>query len=619
MQSKYLKYIIYEFYGFAIILAILLFSADSNQDFKVISTNDYTIENYDIDMIVKEENKFDIIETITVNFNVYKHGIERIIPLKNYIIRNDGTKSNNKAKITDIKVSEKATLSTDKGQKVLKIGTEDKTYIGKHSYIIKYTYDIGKDPLNNEDELYFNLVGNQWDTSINNIKFKIKMPKSFDESLLGFSSGYIGSTNNANVSYNVSGNTITGYLIGKLNAGQALTIRLSLPEGYFVGARNNKEYDNFLIIFSLLCLLISYIIWIKYGKNDKIIETVEFYPPNGFNSAEVGFLYKGTADTESVISLLIYLANAGYLSIEETEKQEIFGKSKGFKITKIKEYNGNNENEKLFFDGLFEKTSSVTESDLYNKFYLIVNKIKDNLNSKENKKKIFEESSQKKKKWIIVMLSIIGLLFIVKPSIEYFGILEAISEHGLLGLVLLTAFNIKVFKNIKINTVKFIIFKIICFSLPYFLFIKLIDNLIMGSVGIIISIVLIVLLKMMPKRTSYGCEMLGKLKGLKRFLETAEKNQLEDLVSKNPEYFYNILPYTYALDISDVWMNQFETIAIKAPNWYHSSYDFNMSSFKESLSTTMSNVYNAVPSKSSNKSGGGSAGRGSGGGGGRSW
>lgn len=63
---------------------------------------------------------------------------------------------------------------------------------------IKYTYNIGKDPVKNADELYFNLIGDEWDTVINNISFKITMPKSFDKSLLGFSSGQTGSTNSSN-------------------------------------------------------------------------------------------------------------------------------------------------------------------------------------------------------------------------------------------------------------------------------------------------------------------------------------------------------------------------------------------------------------------------------------
>ena len=91
--------------------------------------------------------------------------------------------------------------------------------------------------------------------------------------------------------------------------------------------------------------------------------------------------------------------------------------------------------------------------------------------------------------------------------------------------------------------------------------------------------ILCIFIKIMPKRTKYGNELFGKVKGFKRFLETAEKPQLEGLVEQNPEYFYNILPYTYALGVSQIWMKQFETIALKAPDWYDFEGDFNMNEF----------------------------------------
>ena len=147
-----------------------------------------------------------------------------------------------------------------------------------------------------------------------------------------------------------------------------------------------------------------------------------------YNSAEVGFLYNGSADTEGIISLLIYLANKGYIEIEETEEKMLFSKSKGFKITKLKEYDGNNESEKMFFDGLFKSTStnSVTSLDLYNNFYIILNMIKSKLNSKANKNKIFTKASRSKVKYIILMAIAIFILITVKPIIEYSGIGELI-------------------------------------------------------------------------------------------------------------------------------------------------------------------------------------------------
>ena len=409
---------------FIIIMCFILLIP--NQSLAVMETNEYTIQSYHINMIVNEDNTFDITENITAYFNIEKHGIYRKIPLKNSITRTDGSKSNNRAKITDIDVSEKYTTSNENGYKVIKIGNPHQILTGKQSYTIKYKYNIGKDPLKNADELYFNLIGDQWDTSISNVSFTITMPKSFDKSLLGFSSGEMGSTDSSNVTYSVNGNSITGSTINTLSAGQALTVRLTLPEGYFAQASSNIDmFSIFVIILCAIFILIADRLWAKYGKDEQVVETVEFYPPDGYNSAEVGFLYNGSVDTKEIISLLIYLANQGYLKIEE-QRQGISKKSKGFRITKIKEYDGNNEYEKLFFNGLFKRRIpgsvnmiSVTSADLYDNFYTTLNRIKSRINSKENKNEIFESSASSKGKYLILMIIAIFILITVKPVIEY--------------------------------------------------------------------------------------------------------------------------------------------------------------------------------------------------------
>ena len=662
MKKQYLKYI------FVIILSFILFAPN-----KVEAANDYTITSYNIDMIVNEDNTFDITETITAYFNVLKHGIFRKIPLKNTVKRLDGTKSNNRAQISNISVSEDYTISNESGYKVIKIGDANKTIRGSHTYTIKYTYNIGKDPLKDADELYFNLIGDEWDTSINNVTFNVKMPKEFDKTLLGFSSGYTGSTNNSNVIYAVSGNTITGGVNSMLTSGESLTIRLSLPEGYFVGA--GHKIDGFCVFVIILCLvfiLIADRLWRKYGKDEQVIETVEFYPPEGYNSAEIGYLYEGRASNESIISLLIYLADKGYLKIEETEEKVLFSKSNGFRITKLKEYDGDNEVERIFFYGLFsgssyknvniskakeimkeaklqgekisfqdaldmsaestKSTESVTESDLYNEFYVTLNRIASKLNSKENKNRIFEKASTGKGKWLIFMIIAIFILITVKPLLEYYGgeglamlpfalIFPGAGFSVLFGMVFgKTPIPLKIFGLIwgsGFGGIPWAFIVLPCLLQNTFYLMTYI-------LGVICIAVLIMFIKIMPKRTPFGNEMLGKIRGFKRFLETAEKPQLESLVMENPEYFYNILPYTYALGVSDTWISQFESIALQAPDWYDSSTGFNTHTFGTFMRTTMASattVMSSSPSSSSSggSSGGGSSGGGSGGGGGGSW
>lgn len=607
------------------ILSFILISFLPNNSYAV---TDYVINSYDINVKVNENNTFDITETITANFYTRKHGIIRTIPLKNTIERLDGSTSTNRVKITNLQVNNEYSKSNSNGNLAIKIGNQDTYVTGLQKYVIKYTYDIGVDPVKDADEFYYNLIGTEWDTRISNVSFSITMPKEFDASSLGFSSGRYGYTDSNSVSYSVNGNTISGIYTDTLPAGNGLTVRLTLPDNYFVGARNNNTDYYIIIGISLVIVFIAFILWLLFGKDKPVIETVEFYPPEGYNSAELAFLYKGETDDKAIVSLLIYLASKGYLSIKETENKALFASTKDFTIYKLKEYDGTNEIEKLFFDGLFRTRSSVTSSDLTNRFYITVNRIKKLLNKKENKTKIFDKKSLKLKKLIIPMMLIIFILITVKPFYDTGMLSElpvALIFPGIGFSLMISILTSSSPKSAKI----FIIFWGLLFGgIPLFMILPIIFSTSISAItyfiGILCIIVLYVFRKIILKRTPFGLEILGKIKGFKRFLETAEKDQLEAMVEKEPEYFYNILPYTYALDVSDKWVEQFENIAVEPPSWYYSSTAFSVHSFGTFMNSTMTRVNTSMTSRPSSSgsggsSGGGFSGGGSGGGGGSSW
>ena len=607
------------------ILSFILISFLPNNSYAV---TDYVINSYDINVKVNENNTFDITETITANFYTRKHGIIRTIPLKNTIERLDGSTSTNRVKITNLQVNNEYSKSNSNGNLAIKIGNQDTYVTGLQKYVIKYTYDIGVDPVKDADEFYYNLIGTEWDTRISSVSFSITMPKEFDASSLGFSSGRYGYTDSDSVSYSVNGNTISGIYTDTLPAGNGLTVRLTLPDNYFVGARNNNTDYYIIIGISLVIVFIAFILWLLFGKDKPVIETVEFYPPEGYNSAELAFLYKGETDDKAIVSLLIYLASKGYLSIKETENKALFASTKDFTIYKLKEYDGTNEIEKLFFDGLFRTRSSVTSSDLTNRFYITVNRIKKLLNKKENKTKIFDKKSLQLRGFIIPMMLIIFILITVKPFYDTGMLSElpvALIFPGIGFSLMISILTSSSPKSAKI----FIIFWGLLFGgIPLFMILPIIFSTPVSAItyfiGILCIIVLYIFRKIILKRTPFGLEILGKIKGFKRFLETAEKDQLEAMVEKEPEYFYNILPYTYALDVSDKWVEQFENIAVEPPSWYYSNTAFSVHSFGIFMNSTMTRVNTSMTSRPSSSgsggsSGGGFSGGGSGGGGGSSW
>ena len=94
------------------------------------------------------------------------------------------------------------------------------------------------------------------------------------------------------------------------------------------------------------------------------------------------------------------------------------------------------------------------------------------------------------------------------------------------------------------------------------------------------------------------------------------------MVEQDPTYFYDILPFTYVLGVSDKWIKKFETISMQAPSWYDSPNAFDVVYFNSFINRTMASasiVMSSSPASSSPSTGGGFSGGGSGGGGGGSW
>lgn len=626
-------------YLFTFLVTIFLFIDVAGAEEINYSNSEYIINNYHIDIKVNEDNSFDITENIGAHFYVNKHGIYRKIPITNKIEREDGTTSNNRVKISNVNVNNTYVTSREDGNFVIKIGNANSTVTGSQKYNISYNYNIGKDKLKNNDEFYFNLIGTEWDTSIQNVTFKITMPKEFDETLLGFTVGSYGSVDTEGVNYTVNGNVITGSYSGTLLSGEGLTVRLTLEDGYFSEAVSNFMFiEKMMFIIPLICVIISFLIWFKHGRDEKPIETVEFYPPENLNSLELGFVYKGEVENKDVISLLIYLANKGYISIEKPKNEGLLSFGNNFKIVKQKEYDGNNDAERMFLNGLFMKKSifssssafEVNELELRNSFYSTIDRILLKTNNKENKWKIFTKNSLKKKTLILLMILLTIITIVFVPTFSY-GSIE------MLPMTLFLTFFYSIFyyvifvkSKLSFGTIFagiFIIFHSLVFfsSMPVGMAIANDSFYLYAAIfGIICVIIMVIFLKIVPKRNEYGSKLLGRVEGFKNFLETAEKTQLETQVLNNPKYFYDILPYTYVLGVSDKWIEKFESIAIIEPDWYHGTSTFSVHNFGSFMNSTMRSAQSSMSSRPSSSSsggssGGGRSGGGSGGGGGGSW
>ncbi len=587
--------------------------------------NGYEITSYDVTMDVGIDNVISITEKIDIFAEYDKHGIIRNIPKEVELNRADGSSSNYRAIISNLSVSEEYSTDNENGELAIKIGDPDRTFTGAHSYVISYDYKIGRYNSEGFDELYYNIIGTNWDTTIDNVTFTINMPVEFDPSLIGFSHGGYSSYSDEDIEYEVNGATITGRYLGTLDSYEGLTIRTELPDEYFVEPVLKFDvYTAFMLFLPLLTLAYAFIVYLKFGKEYPTVEPVTFYPPAGMNSAEVGFAYKLSSESNDIMSLLIFLADKGYVKITDQTNGR-YKKLDSIYITKLREYDGENKIEKMFMEGLFKSKDTVTVSDLQYKFYTTVQKIKTSITSTKNTAKIRESIPGWRVLIIIVLTLASFVLLVFRPIKECFGF-----DDGSIAILFPAIALLITLVSSLMNGGKVMLFiyawsfffggVIACIQIPQaYLYSPFYIP--YGITGFVCIVLVHFCLKALPRRTQFGNKLYGEIKGFRRFLQYAEKPKLEELVNENPSYFYDVLPYTYVLGLSNKWIKKFETIVQTTPDWYEGAGGYMaFSTFMSStMSSSMRSMSSSPSSGGSGGGGGGFSGGGGGGGGGSSW
>jgi uncharacterized membrane protein len=289
-------------------------------------------------------------------------------------------------------------------------------------------------------------------------------------------------------------------------------------------------------------------------------------------------LIDGKPDMRDITSTIVDLAVRGYVHITETKDEHLFGlfSSKDYTFTLKKtrnEWTGLKAHERELLDALFEGSSSVTLSDLKNKFYKHLPKLRNGLYGNLVSDGFYTGRPDR-----VRSLYVIGGVA--------FGLIVAFGSATLMGWL-----------GMQPGA---------------------------GIIAGILSGVIVVLFGwFMPSRTAQGTRQLEKVLGFREFLSRVESDRLDRMV-KTPEMFEKFLPFAMALGVEETWAKAFEGIYKDPPSWYtgpSGMHTFRPSTFASNLgvmSTQAASVMASAPRSSggSGFGGGGSSGGGFGGGGG---
>ena len=466
------------------------------------------------------------------------------------------------------------------------IGNKEKyVSVGYHEYQVTYQVDHVLGLFDDFDEIYWNINGNGWEFTIEEISAEVHLPNG--ASLVRFD-GYSGSYGSTAKDFKAV-ETENGVKYEGTKAyyeHENLTIAVAWDKNHLIYPTAFESFMYWLKSFMVWIIsgiglivgfLFNYKTWKKHGKDPKPGVIIPlFYAPEGFSPAECAYLGNEGRTTNTMFgATLMSLATQKYLKIEAETTGTIFKQSR-YTISKMEAPKSPkkelNPIEARFLKTFFGARDIVTiEKGTYNPGLQTVSSI---LNSSIDKKQnniYFKRNTKLKSRQFLVPLvvAVLGGL-----SLFLFGGFIGILIGAVVGLFGMNA----------------------VFSRLY------------------------------EQPTREGRKKMDEILGFGMYMKYADKERIKLLnpPTMNFTHFEENLAYAIALGIAEQWAGQFDPGELQdfragSMPYYHGMMFHNFNDFTQDLSSTISSASTPPSSSGSGSGGGGFSGGGGGGGGGGGW
>ncbi|MEZ4502364.1 MAG: DUF2207 domain-containing protein [Dehalococcoidia bacterium] len=594
--------------GLVVVASVLLLDSMP----RAAAQSSEVIHGYDVVIRVEDDGSMVVDETIEYDFgSAQRHGILRDIPVRlRYDDRYD--------RVYDLDVLEVSASPGTPAQYQeehpgggllrLRIGDPDQTITGSHTYRIRYRVRGALNGFEDHDELFWNAIGGEWSAPISSAIVTVVMP-----GVVTSIACYAGPTGSRLPCDEAAFDGDTARFAHRgLGSFQAMSVVVALPKGvvpaptpilderWSLGRAftvNRWTVAASAALFAITGFVVTRLLWlggrdrrwagsavdIVYGSDggeeravglfDGGPYPVEFTPPEGLRPGEIGTLEDEIAHPLDVTATIVDLAVRGYLTIEEIEPtgllSGLFGKT-DWKLTRTEKTGDLARFEELLLDGLFEDGDEVQLSDLKTKFVTRLKRVQDALYA-----------------------SVVAHGWFLRSP--------ATTRNIWLGIGL-GAFAAGI--AIEVAAIAFTKLALVPLALPLFGFVVLAAH------------------RAMPRRTARGTAALTRIRGFKRYIETAERDRAR--FAENANLFFEYLPFAIVFGATDKWAKAFEGLAQQPSNpaWYSGTHAFAATSFADSMgafTVASSGTIASTPGGSGSSGFSGGAGGGGGGGGGGSW
>jgi len=446
---------------------------------------------------------------------------------------------------------------TEKGIKYLTVSNR-KGFTGTQTFQLSYTMDGLVKGAEASQVLTLPLLSLQ-DYQIGVLTFTVHLPEEF-ASRPRFSSGYYGDLVEDFLAVTVGTSAIAGRVDEIIRDNDTLTMTLSLPEGYFSGRYGESKLAPVMtvLIFLVLALVVFY--WYRTLKNPPLRVQARTLPPDGVNPGDMPFLLGGgDADFNMLVS---HWAVLGYLSFYINKSGNV--------ILRRRMSMGNERRvfERKLFDLLFGGENLCDGASLR---YKKVGEKAMQVIPRYWGKRLYEKRSGSP--------GLAKLLCGLACAMASLLAMDAVAPEKLHGLFLFVSF-----------IAGFAMSWLICRACgAYYL-----NDWLWTGVGIGCGLMLLIVggmggatLTMLPAvavtaligwqtshgglRRPYGDEVIGQTLGFRRFLHNATEHHVLQMLRRDPQYFYKILPYAEAMGQGRRFVALFHDCRLEPCQWYESA------------------------------------------------
>ncbi len=530
------------------------------------AADDYDITRFEVTASVDQAGKFTVTETIDMQFNGSGHGMYF------WLTTRQGYDDSHDRLLTydDIRVSSPTGAPTetrfDHGDTYMeiRIGDEDQTVTGTQTYQVDYTLSGIVNPdvaTSGMDEVYWNIIGTNWEVPISNLTVQLTGPADLSQTTC-----YSGADYTAPCTSSASTGPTATYTQDHLQPGQGLAVVGGWPVGTFPDATVDLvptsqnpfavNGDSGTVPASAAGLLTLAAAWLltrlnKKGRDEQFADTtpgslpadgdrptikreevkqaaVEYAPPDGVPPRLVGAVIRDGSANQDITATIIDLAVRGYIQMEQGQGDDFSLHQTGADPASL------NPVDRQVYDGLFADGPVITKESMADQaFYTTYTGFQSTLKEEFDAQGWYKSDPRA----TVAAYLVGGLLIALLGGVGAFVLGRTLARSGTLGLGWL--------------------------AVPF----------------VVLGLGMMVLAKRMPVRTPIGSAVAIQSLGFKKYLETAEADQIR--WEEGQDIFSQYLPYAIAFGCAERWSKIFEELAARGaplpqPGWYAGYWGYNL-------------------------------------------